>query len=136
MAGVFIQDDTGAGTSYRVDGESTVLTHESQATHKHSRLEQLISYGCTNQLEDGVGTGTRLLETLKIPLTAAVGADTQAAQWLEAIQQLQDKAKPTRTVIGVVGNTGAGKSSVINAVLNEERYDCPPPQLLTRQCRF
>lgn len=27
----------------------------------------------------------------------------------------------TRTIIGVVGNTGAGKSSVINALLDEER---------------
>ena len=28
---------------------------------------------------------------------------------------------PTKTIIGVVGNTGAGKSSVINAMLDEER---------------
>lgn len=27
----------------------------------------------------------------------------------------------TPTIIGVVGNTGAGKSSVINAMLDEER---------------
>lgn len=34
---------------------------------------------------------------------------------------LQTQSKTTRTVVGVVGNTGAGKSSVINALLDEER---------------
>ena len=38
-----------------------------------------------------------------------------------SIDNLRRQAVKTQTIIGVVGNTGAGKSSVINALLDEER---------------
>ncbi len=38
-----------------------------------------------------------------------------------ALDNLRKQAVKTKTIIGVVGNTGAGKSSVINALLDEER---------------
>jgi hypothetical protein len=71
-------------------------------------------------LEGGMAAGVELLEDLKGPLKAAKDSK-EAPFWLNNISQLQQQAKPTRTVVGVVGNTGAGKSSVINAVLDEER---------------
>ncbi|KAK4043526.1 hypothetical protein C8A01DRAFT_43650 [Parachaetomium inaequale] len=36
------------------------------------------------------------------------------------VDRLRSRATPQRTVVGVVGSTGAGKSSTINAVLDEE----------------
>jgi hypothetical protein len=74
-------------------------------------------------LEQGVTIGVRFLESLKEPLEAVAPLNqTQASQWLKSIGDLEALAKPTRTIVGVVGNTGAGKSSVISAVLDEERY--------------
>ncbi|KAK3337946.1 hypothetical protein B0H65DRAFT_308231 [Neurospora tetraspora] len=73
-------------------------------------------------LERAVRVGVKALEGLKGPLEAAINIeDTSAAQWLKLISDVQSRAKPTRTIVGVVGNTGAGKSSVISAVLDEER---------------
>ncbi|KAK8066431.1 hypothetical protein PG997_013178 [Apiospora hydei] len=40
---------------------------------------------------------------------------------LTSLTSSQELAQPRRIVVGVVGNTGAGKSSVINAIMNEER---------------
>jgi GTPase SAR1 family protein len=42
-------------------------------------------------------------------------------KWLQQIETVRDLDKSSRAIIGVVGNTGAGKSSVINALLDEER---------------
>jgi len=40
---------------------------------------------------------------------------------MKQIDTVRTEAKNTRALIGVVGNTGAGKSNVVNAVLDEER---------------
>ncbi|KAL8181431.1 UNVERIFIED_CONTAM: hypothetical protein K2H54_001669, partial [Gekko kuhli] len=41
-------------------------------------------------------------------------------KWREQIAELQKATKPPSTYIAVVGNTGAGKSSLLNALLDEE----------------
>ncbi|KAI1372650.1 hypothetical protein F4677DRAFT_431751 [Hypoxylon crocopeplum] len=82
-------------------------------------LERLISQHIPESLESGVTIGLELLGQLKAQLSTFKNADVDA--WLKSIQELEERAKPTRTVVGVVGNTGAGKSSVINALLDEER---------------
>ncbi|KAI1408718.1 Dynamin family-domain-containing protein [Hypoxylon sp. FL1857] len=82
-------------------------------------LEILVSKTVPEVLESGVAIGVDLLDQLKATLSAFVTPDVEA--WLKSIDDLKARSKPTRTVVGVVGNTGAGKSSVINALLDEER---------------
>ncbi|KXH59775.1 hypothetical protein CSAL01_06424 [Colletotrichum salicis] len=63
-----------------------------------------------------------VLESLKVPLSLTVSLPgTQVMTWVKAIEDLKARSRPPKTIVGVVGNTGAGKSSVINALLDEER---------------
>ncbi|KAI0854147.1 Dynamin family-domain-containing protein [Daldinia vernicosa] len=82
-------------------------------------LDQLITVTVPETLESGVTIGVDLLDQLKVHLSTFKNLDVDT--WLDTINTLKESAKPTRTVVGVVGNTGAGKSSVINALLDEER---------------
>lgn len=94
--------------------------------HDHAEvsvhLQQLITDTNTSPevLESAVETGTQLIDNLVVPLVEDA-SDHDAAAWLKRLKELQARAKTPRTVVGVVGNTGAGKSSVINALLDEER---------------
>ena len=71
------------------------------------------------QLEKCVNKGVGMLQQIRQTLEAQPSQDS--SQWLQTIENVQKQAVRTRTVVGVVGATGAGKSSVINAMLDEER---------------
>lgn len=101
---------------------SQPLHDQQQQEQEPDALEQWAKQTSPKILEHGVNLGMDLLETIKFPLTAAASIpDTQASTWLDAITHLESRAQPFKTIVGVVGNTGAGKSSVINALLDEER---------------
>ena len=102
------------------------------------QLHTLLSDAGPEVLESSVRQGVKLLEKLKQPLESKASDSSDASQWIEqigtcaswfrvdgilmvAIENVRKQAVPTKTIIGVVGNTGAGKSSVINAMLDEER---------------
>ncbi|KAK5634142.1 hypothetical protein RRF57_009856 [Xylaria bambusicola] len=82
-------------------------------------LERLCNNETPNTLEDAVSVATGFLEKLQDALTTCESPEVDV--WNETIVGLQARTAPTRTVVGVVGDTGAGKSSVINALLDEER---------------
>ncbi|KAK1593767.1 Dynamin family-domain-containing protein [Colletotrichum navitas] len=95
---------------------------EERESHEVDSLEQWATETSPEILEKGVKIGMELLESLKVPLglTASL-PETQGSTWLKAINDIQSRSQPPKTIVGVVGNTGAGKSSVINALLDEER---------------
>ena len=89
-----------------------------------TQLEELLKENSgysVEALEAGLGKGMVLLDELKARLSNHSSASQDAGDWIKQISDLKIKAEPGKTVIGVVGDTGAGKSSVINALLDEER---------------
>ena len=85
------------------------------------QLQTLLKDAGPKMLESSVEQGVSLLDQLKVPLLEKMENSPDAEQWIQQIDILKKQANKTKTVIGVVGNTGAGKSSVINAMLDEER---------------
>ncbi|KAK1836798.1 nuclear GTPase SLIP-GC [Podospora conica] len=84
-------------------------------------LQQLLASPSVEMLEKGVKTGIKALDEICGPYDAKEAPLLpESAEWLKSIDKLRRPSK-TRTIIGVVGSTGAGKSSVISAVLDEER---------------
>ncbi|KAG6360022.1 hypothetical protein INS49_011078 [Diaporthe citri] len=121
MAEPPVKADPGSDEQGFDDANAMEYTYQNLSSDGSNHIDQLIRSSSVVELEAGVQVGIRLLEGLKTALNAYGAGNPQAAQWLQYIQQVEETAKPARTVIGVVGATGAGKSSVINAVLDEER---------------
>ena len=102
--------------------EPTLAAAEIQEQgQKNFQLPSLIEDASPQDLESVVEASVTLLNNLKAPLVEKMDGAPDAQQWIQQIEILKKQAVKTKTVIGVVGNTGAGKSSVINAMLDEER---------------
>ena len=104
-----------------VSGEDQLPLHNIETLEQDTSLQRL---------ERATTIGLDLLDEI-----AATFGKVQAVPEIEKLKKSIDKIKCTlraeRVIVGVVGNTGAGKSSVINALLDEE---CIVPTNCMRAC--
>lgn len=88
---------------------------------KNVQLQDLFHDVDIDTMERGIQKGIRLLDRLTHTLSSTQPPSPEAKAWLSRVQDVRKFSERVPTVVGVVGNTGAGKSSVINALLDEER---------------
>jgi len=113
-----LEDTTAANTDDDVDGTTFTTSASLQELVRETNADGAKA----EMLEAGVTSGLQLLDQLSRALQAGLDHNnTDVQHWIKQIETVRAEAKKTRTIIGVVGNTGAGKSSVVNAVLDEER---------------
>ncbi|KAK2037515.1 hypothetical protein LZ31DRAFT_636013 [Colletotrichum somersetense] len=86
----------------------------------HQKLEQAKNDKDAATLRDVNSKTTELLGDIHVAL-ASIANLKRAHDWRKSIEKLQGEYRMPRFVIGVLGDTGSGKSSLINAVLDEER---------------
>ncbi|KAJ4289692.1 hypothetical protein N0V90_011021 [Kalmusia sp. IMI 367209] len=84
-------------------------------------VREVISQQNAEVLETSVKRSMKILDKLRDSLTQFAETSPEAVMWMKSIEKLKNQPERSRTIVGVVGNTGAGKSSVINAMLDEER---------------
>jgi GTPase SAR1 family protein len=84
-------------------------------------IQNIIDQGSPDILEAGIAESLRLLAKLRHCFAQHTTPSGSIQSWIDSIDKLSLQRKCKRMIFGVVGNTGAGKSSVINALLDEER---------------
>ncbi len=82
-------------------------------------LQRLCEEPSLEALEAGLETAFETLDEIKCALKKASNV-TGIADIIRSIDTVKEKATPQAVTVGVVGSTGAGKSSIINSVLDEE----------------
>lgn len=94
--------------------------------HDHTTTTAHVSQGPTvESLETKVKIAktviTNVTNILKHAITQQRSSAGLVDHYLKHAEALNNPTRGVQTVVGIVGNTGAGKSSLLNAVLDEER---------------
>ncbi|KAI0481588.1 hypothetical protein F4859DRAFT_512731 [Xylaria cf. heliscus] len=99
------------------DSHQASLPAESE--HVFSHLQKVMNSTDADVLSHHQRTGERILEEL----TKILSSDTKSIDIsrISSIKKLLEGAKTPQTILGVVGGTGHGKSSLINALLGEDK---------------
>ncbi|KAL6306643.1 Dynamin family-domain-containing protein [Sparassis latifolia] len=97
-------------------GQGTVANPEPpRAFYKVYASPDDIQYVPEDALKEGLGMVERIKGNIK---KLELGSKLRKDVWLREIESLQSQGAPT-TMIAVCGATGAGKSSVLNAILDD-----------------
>lgn len=107
--------------SSAISGEDLLCLKNIKALEKETSL---------HRLQPAVVIGLTLLEEIAASFGKAE-AVPEIAGFIRSIEDIKGCIGAERVIIGVVGSTGAGKSSVINALLDEE---CLAPTNYMRAC--
>lgn len=82
-------------------------------------LDKCAHEDSVSKLEAHAKAAYKVIKSIQDALKEATLAQ-DASRLLGVVNRVNSQRKHAKTVIGVVGDTGSGKSSIINALLNEE----------------
>ena len=112
-AGSPFSDDVRPTRDFKID---TILDNkppskQEQEASAHSidqHIHQVISTQDVRMLEAGVARSKKKAAELKEVISRFGSTNSDAATWAQSIDNLLNSSRNERTVIGVLGNTGAG----------------------------
>lgn len=93
----------------------------SSSTSGFDHFEKSLHSSSVQQLENATSIGVKFLQTLKSSFASSSLKNIEARRWSQRVEDALAEKHPYKALIAVLGGTGAGKSSIINAILDEDR---------------